>query len=48
MSLTCGFTGGSTESYNKLPGQTMIIRVRGGLEPLAHITADGADPWLSV
>jgi hypothetical protein len=35
MSLTCGFTGDSTEPYHKLPGQTMIICVRGGIDPVS-------------
>jgi hypothetical protein len=48
MPLTCGFTGGSTEPYSVLAGQSMIIRVREGLEPLAYITAAGTDPWLTV
>jgi hypothetical protein len=32
----------------KSPVQTMIICVRGGLEPLAYMAAASADPWLSV
>ena len=29
MSLTCGFTGGSTEPHGVSASQSMIIRVRG-------------------
>jgi hypothetical protein len=33
MFLTCGFTGGSTEPYSELPGQSMITCVRGASAP---------------
>jgi hypothetical protein len=48
MLLTCVFTGYARRPDNKLAGQTMIIRVRGGLEPLAYILGGGTAPWLSV
>jgi hypothetical protein len=49
MAVTCGFAIHRDISNSIIAGQTMIIWCpRGGLEPLAYITAAGADPWLSV
>jgi hypothetical protein len=43
MFLTCGFTGGSTEPYSELPGQSMITCVRGGIDPIPPRLGVSAD-----
>jgi hypothetical protein len=48
MPVTCGFTSYWYPLKGISAGQTMIICVRGGLEPLAYILHSSADTWLDL